>query len=184
VVGEACSRAGTRGVAAAGGEGVPRRRPDEIVPEPTDTAGRTAFRVRIRQQVPVLLSTIAGDIVHNMRSALDSVAYEMAARHLGRPLTRKELVATAFPICETPPDFEDFFDKERPIRASMYGATERSALQLAQPFWFIEEATRIGASIPTRDYSSYYQWDELRRLSELSNLDKHRQLVVFAWGTR
>jgi hypothetical protein len=109
-------------------------KPCEIVPEPTDAPGRTAYRVRIRQQVPVVVSTIVGD-VHNMRPALDSVAYEMAVRHLGRTLTRKELVATAFPICETPQEFDDFFDKERPIRASMFGRKERAALRLAQPFW-------------------------------------------------
>jgi hypothetical protein len=35
---------------------------------------------------PVAISTIVGDIVHNLRSALDSLAYEIAVRHVGRPL--------------------------------------------------------------------------------------------------
>jgi hypothetical protein len=42
--------------------------------------------VHVRHQVPVESSTIVGDIVHNLRSALDSLAYEMAVPHVGRPL--------------------------------------------------------------------------------------------------
>jgi hypothetical protein len=55
-------------------------------PEPTDTPDRVACRVHVRHQVPVESSTIVGDIVHNLRSALDSLAYEMAVPHVGRPL--------------------------------------------------------------------------------------------------
>jgi hypothetical protein len=42
--------------------------------------------MHLRHQVLVAISTIIGDIVHNLRSARDSPASEMAVRHLGRPL--------------------------------------------------------------------------------------------------
>jgi hypothetical protein len=42
--------------------------------------------VHLRHQVLVAISTIIGDIVHNLRSARDSPASEMAVRHAGRPL--------------------------------------------------------------------------------------------------
>jgi hypothetical protein len=35
-------------------------------PEPTDTPDRVACRVHMRNQVPVAISTIVGDIVHNL----------------------------------------------------------------------------------------------------------------------
>lgn len=42
--------------------------------------------VHVRRLVPVAISTIIGGIVYNLRPALDSLAYEMAVRHIGRPL--------------------------------------------------------------------------------------------------
>src|SRR5687767_11214265 len=47
-------------------------------------------RVHIRRQVPVAISPIVGDIVH---IRLDSLAYEMAVRQVGRPLTDAQLKA-------------------------------------------------------------------------------------------
>ena len=69
--------------------------PYEVAPEPTDTPDRVAYRVHVRHQVPVAISTIVGDIVHNLRPALDSLAYEMAVRHVGRPLKDAEPKASA-----------------------------------------------------------------------------------------
>jgi hypothetical protein len=51
--------------------------------------------VHVRRQVPVAISTIVGDIVHNLRPALDSLAYEMAVHHVGRPLNESGLKASA-----------------------------------------------------------------------------------------
>jgi hypothetical protein len=67
----------------------------EVVPEPTDPPDRVAYQVHVRRQVPVAISIIVGDIVHNLRPALDSLAYEMAVRHVGRPLKDAEPKASA-----------------------------------------------------------------------------------------
>jgi hypothetical protein len=64
------------------------------------------------RQVPVAISTIIGDIVHNLRPALDSLAYEMAVRHVGRPLKDAELKASAFPMRATPGELGKFFTAE------------------------------------------------------------------------
>jgi hypothetical protein len=43
--------------------------PYEVAPEPTGTPDRVAYRVHVRHQVPVAISTIIGDIAHNLRPA-------------------------------------------------------------------------------------------------------------------
>jgi hypothetical protein len=74
----------------------------EAALEPTDTPDRVAHRVHVRHQVPVAISTITGDIVHNLRPALDSLAYEMAVRHVGRPLKDAEPESVGVPdACDT-----------------------------------------------------------------------------------
>jgi hypothetical protein len=65
--------------------------PYEVAPEPTDTPDRVACRVHLRQRVPVASSTIVDDIVHNLRSALDRLACDMAVPQVGRPLKDAEL---------------------------------------------------------------------------------------------
>jgi hypothetical protein len=48
-------------------------------PEPTETPGRLAYRLKFQMPIPVELSAIVGDVVHNLRSALECVANELAA---------------------------------------------------------------------------------------------------------
>lgn len=51
-----------------------KRRPYRIVLEAADKPHMVKFTVRIRENIPKYLAPIVGDIVHNMRSALDQVA--------------------------------------------------------------------------------------------------------------
>ncbi len=71
--------------------------PYTVVPQATDTPGRTEYRLRVHQPMPVEISTTVGDVLHNLRSALDSLAYEIARRGLDRPMTIEEEEACAFP---------------------------------------------------------------------------------------
>jgi hypothetical protein len=41
--------------------------PYMVVPRPTDTPGRTEFRLHIHKPMPPEISTTIGDIVHNLR---------------------------------------------------------------------------------------------------------------------
>jgi signal transduction histidine kinase len=85
--------------------------------------------------VPPEISTTIGDILHNLRSALDSLAYEMALRGRDRPMTKKQERACVFPVKETPEQFDEFFDRGSKregdrIRAALYGDRARAALRI------------------------------------------------------
>jgi hypothetical protein len=159
--------------------------PYTVVPKPTGTPGRTEYRLYIHKPVPAEISTTIGDILHNLRSALDSLADGIALRGVDRPMTTKEERACVFPIKETPEQFDQFFDEtsehERTqIRSALYGDRARAALRSVQPFRIHEEAISLGVQI-TDTYEQEYRWSELYRLTQLSNLDKHRRLTVIAW---
>jgi hypothetical protein len=159
--------------------------PYTVVPRPTDTPRRTEYRLYIHKPVPPEVSTTIGDILHNLRSALDSLAHEIAILGLDRPLTPKEERACVFPVRETPERFEQFFDKTSNhesdrIRSTLYGDTARAAFRSVQPFRIQEEAILLGVQV-TDTYEQEYRWSELYRLTQLSNLDKHRRLTLMAW---
>jgi hypothetical protein len=159
--------------------------PYTVVPRPTDTPGRTEYRLHIHKPMPVEISTTIGDILHNLRSALDSLAYELARRGLDRPMTAEEERACVFPVTKTPERFDQFFDKaskhERTrIRSALYGARARAAFRSVQPFRIHEEAILLGVQV-SETYEQEYRWSELYRLTQLSNLDKHRRLTLVAW---
>jgi hypothetical protein len=92
--------------------------PYTVVPRPTDTPGRTEYRLHIYKPVPPEISTTIGDILHNLRSALDSLAYEMALRGRDRPMTKKQERGCVFPVRETPERFDEFFDGAPSMRAT------------------------------------------------------------------
>lgn len=75
--------------------------PYTVVPRPTDLPGRTEYRLHVHRPMPPEISTTIGDILHNLRSALDSLAYEIARRGLNRHMTTEEEQACAFAICDS-----------------------------------------------------------------------------------
>jgi hypothetical protein len=159
--------------------------PYTVVPRPTDIPGRTEYRLHIHKQMPVEIGTTIGDILHNLRSALDSLAYEIALRGLDRPMTTKEERACVFPVTETPERFDQFLDEtsnHEPtrIRSALYGDQARAAFRSVQPFRIHEEAMLLGVQV-TDTYEQDYRWSQLYRLTQLSNLDKHRRLTLTVW---
>jgi hypothetical protein len=52
--------------------------PYRIDREPAGEPGRVAFRLHVHKPVPAELLTTIGDALHNLRSCLDSVAFELA----------------------------------------------------------------------------------------------------------
>src|SRR5690348_7194187 len=101
-----------------------RSRAYEVRQEATDNPGEIAFRFHILQPVPPELLTAVGDSLHNMRSCLDSIAYELARQHLQGAMTDKQKAATKFPICETGEAFDEFFQGHG-VRRDMYGDQEK-----------------------------------------------------------
>jgi hypothetical protein len=159
--------------------------PYTVDPQPTDIPGRTEYRLHVHKPMPVEIGTTIGDILHNLRSALDSLAYDIALRGLDRPLTPEEERACVFPVTATPERFDQFFDEtskhERTrIRSALYGDRARAAFRSVQPFRIHEEAMLLGVQV-TDTYGEEYRWSELHRLTQLSNLDKHRRLSLMVW---
>jgi hypothetical protein len=69
------------------------RNPYRVVRDHDAQAGRYVYRVKTVEDVPACLSTIIGDIAHNLRSALDQLACQMVLANRGQVKTR-----TGFPI--------------------------------------------------------------------------------------
>jgi hypothetical protein len=158
-----------------------RSGPYEIRAEATDHPGEVAYRFHVLKPLPAELLTTVGDALHNMRSCLDSVAYELARRYLHDDMSKEQKEATQFPICRDLKAFEEFFDRgHRGIRREMYGEQERAALRCVQPFAMREDALAFGVDMKT---TAEYEFitDELYRLHTLSIVDKHRYLPLLAW---
>ena len=100
------------------------------------------------REIPVELSLIAGDIFHNLRSALDHLAYQLLLVGAGNGNFH-----VAFPIGDDQADF----NKKRP-RAKGLRQDALDAIDNLQPY-------RGGN-------------DKLWQLHELSKIDKHRLLVT------
>ncbi len=116
------------------------------------------------QRVPTLsfeVVAIAGDVVHNLRAALDHLAKQLVLVGLRaappiQPLTEKELRQIEFPIAETLTKYES--DKARKVKGMLPEAVE--AIDKLKPY--------KGGN------------DALWRIHELDNIDKHRSLFTLA----
>lgn len=147
--------------------------PYSVTPEPTDLPDRLKFH----KPFPVSFSTIVGDVVNNLRGALECLVFEVARQcHCGH-LTAAQARASSFPICKTPADFEDFFTKKRP---GLYDERAREAFRVVQPFFFIEVARESGVDVEA-NYDERWAFAPLPSLNNVWNLDKHRRLALVAW---
>ena len=151
--------------------------PYSLTPEPAEKPGRLAYRLRFSKPVPVAVSTTVGDALHNLRAALESLAFEVARRSQGGALTADQEKASTFPICESPEAFDAFFKGKKGL---LYDSQARAALRSVQPFVNLEEAHKVGVALD-RSFEETFHWSELHRLDTLWNIDKHRRLTLMAW---
>jgi len=151
--------------------------PYSLTPEPTEKPDRLAYRLRFLKPVPVAISTTVGDVLHNLRAALESLAFEVAKRSQGGTLTPDQEKASTFPICRDPRAFDAFFTGKR---GQLYDSRARAAFRAVQPFVYHEEARKHGVMLD-RSFDETFQWSELHRLDALWNIDKHRRLTLMAW---
>lgn len=120
-----------------------------------DESGRLAAKVGELKRVPPVLSVLIGDAVHNLRSALDNLAFLIA-----KPTTRGEERDVQFPLVNVPREFQ---------------GTCRKRLPNADPA-VVAEVERL------QPYHSR-TWPEtalLWQLIKMSNWDKHRALISAA----
>ena len=130
-------------------------KPYRFVAEVDENTSRYLMRLRIEREIPLELSLIVGDIVQNLRTALDHLVWELV-RANGQKPTREN----AFPIFDRPPPGEDEHPEQQRWNRNLAGL-HPDAVQLierCQPYH--------GPSLRT-----------LAALRRLSNEDKHRVLV-------
>lgn len=152
------------------------REPWRLVTEDGRRPGEVAYRFRTLCPIPTDIAVTAGEVVHSLRSALDSVVFELARKYAGS-LTPKQ---------ERTPAFKSFVDEES-FRESMErklrdlcGEREIAALRSVQPFAFAAEAAAIGVNTE-RQPGNDLVMDVPNRLDVLWNIDKHRRLLKLAW---
>lgn len=149
--------------------------PYSLKPEQTEVPDRWAYRLRHHGEIPIEISTTVGDVLHNLRAALDNLAFELARRNHGGNLTPAQERLSSFPITTSPADFDRFMSERG--RDQLYGARAREALRAAQ-WWVLQEEL---PDILGNDYDDRARWDPVRRLNELWNVDKHRRLQLTVW---
>jgi hypothetical protein len=115
--------------------------------------GEKIHRVHIRSQTPDDFSLMIGDAVHNLRSALDHLAWQLVEAN-GNPPGK----GTYFPISETLTKY--IASKGAKIQGMSAGA--ESLIDSIKPY--------LGGN------------DDLWKLQELDNFDKHRLLLVTAYA--
>jgi hypothetical protein len=156
-----------------------------------ETVGPTeaAYRLHIHDDAPVAISTVVGDLVHNLRSALDALAYSLAEHSVDKPLNSKQRRATMFPVCRTPEDYEEFFDSDEQcnhaarVRSTIYGPEARAAMRIVQPFALVEQTTDPSdTELRAARYDEGYRWSAVARITTLHSIDKHRRLNTMAIG--
>lgn len=127
-----------------------------------DEKGHSVISLRKTEPLDSNLPLIVGDCVHNLRSALDHLVYQLAILNGAGPDAASK---TAFPIYLKPNVFKNVVnDKVAPFISS----TALTEIEALQPY---------NATDPP-------ELDPLWVLSQLDNFDKHRLLVVVAQEVR
>ena len=104
---------------------------------------------------PITLAPVVGDCLHNLRSALDNLAFELALAHKGAKMSKSIANNSQFPIFRTKDGFDN---KSKPMIRGIHPKA-RTFIEGLQPY------NRGNMPITT----SSLWW-----LRELSNSDKHR----------
>lgn len=130
------------------------RDPYNIVAEPNNERSAYVWRVHIREEPLPTLSLVVGDCIHNLRSSLDHLVFDLAGRPKGRTAGKLE-----FPIHTTS---EGYLMGAKEKLAGVAGEAQ-TIIQGLQPYH------REGQMFSFEPHPL----DVLRRLS---NIDKHRSL--------
>jgi hypothetical protein len=141
------------------------------ITDPTGT--ERSVRLVIRSEIPARLSAIVGDIVHNLRSALDCVALATCEVGHGGPLSDAEERGVYFPITQS----ESHFNQVAPRYLPHAEPQHVDLIRFWQP-WY-DAVTDSGLTEEQRQ--SLIRHHDLNTLADLSNIDKHRRLHLTTW---
>lgn len=147
-----------------------------IFVEDDPSTSEYVFKVRGPEPTNPDWGYVAGDCIHNLRSALDHLVFQLAILNLGRDLTPEEAHSCMFPIYTDP----DKFKRTGQGRLRLLRPGEQTRITELQPFnagdpslWTPGPAHRLPgtpASLPVL----------LGRLEEFDVIDKHR-FVQATW---
>lgn len=154
------------------------RGPFEVRYEATDEDDWQRVRLVMTEPIPPVLSAVIGDVAHNLRSALDSVAYALARQDFDGEWTEQHEAAPAFPVRRNGQEFEKFFAPRRNMPEGTFSQRAQDALRFVQPFYWAEQYP--GTSDPAT-LDDEFKFSTLRLIQHASNVDKHRRLLVAAW---
>jgi len=118
------------------------------------------YRLQILRNPPLAISSIISDILHNLRSALDSLVFALGESHQGRALSSAERRESGFPIANLIENFDP--KKIRSVSPAVVTEIER-----LQPYHRTDPETH-----------------RLAVLRTLSNVDKHRALHLSFFNVR
>jgi hypothetical protein len=112
-------------------EGIWRQsNPCRVWTEPDIQSGGKLVWAEVLTPPPIMLAPVVGDCLHNLRSALDNLAYELAVAPTGEPLPSNIEGKSAFPIFKTKAEFDN--KSKRMIRGIHPDA--RTIIERLQPY--------------------------------------------------
>jgi hypothetical protein len=128
-----------------------------------DDAGFGEIRIRRVKEPPPILSIHLGEMLYNLRAALDGCIYQTAILDSGQdpPPDDGQL---EFPICRTPENFANSQRKIAPLSDK-----HRRWIEDVQPY-----TTRTGGALKPKPDPR----DSLAMLNHLARIDRHRYLHV------
>ena len=118
--------------------------------------------VRVLNSPPAELRLLVGDCLHNLRSSLDNLAYELAVAHHGGPLPHPYFKSSEFPIFKDPVK-----PKELKRKIGCIHPRAQGIIRSLQPY----------------QHPRIFWLDPLWRLNQLNNVDKHRLPNVVQFAT-
>lgn len=131
------------------------RRPYEVIGERASSPDEIVLRLVVTEPSPLEWSVLVGEIIHDLRSTLDHLAWGLSELNSGSapyPLPNSWR-RIQFPICDTAAEFS----REASNRLWALAPADVAAIEALQPY-------------------SGGQGTRLRFLRDLSNIDKHRTL--------
>ena len=141
---------------AAWREGSPHR----FWTEPKDERGKKVIWAQVLKSPPASLSLIAGDCIHNLRAALDNLAFELALAGAEGPLSGRVERDSQFPIFHKDPTENP---DPRPLKKF------EDMIRCIDP-----RAKTIIKGLQPYNRPDGFHRDRLWQLNELETVDKHR----------
>ena len=125
-------------------------------------SGKKDIRVKVLNPPPAAVRLLIGECLHNFRSALANLAYELAVEHQRGPLPDRYFETSEFPIFKHP-----MKPKDRRKKIGCIHPRAQVIIRKLQPY----------------QHRVKYWLDSLWQLHQLNNVDKHRLPNVIEFAT-